>query len=144
MARLCDRVVIDPASHTSWCRARPTPLLDQLGVDGLIADTPLPNRDLTFVDAMLQLLLVQTIETCGFSALPQELAMVLLNPMPSEGVVQLTITIVQIQGSCLEAIGACSDSSGDLLFVMERSKFTISKNLLDHPPGIIHSREAHA
>ena len=142
MANLCDRIIIDPASHTSWGRARPTALKDQLGVDGLMPETTLPHHDLTLVDALLQLLLVQVIETCGFSALPQELSMVLLNPMPAEGEVQLMVTIVEIQGSCLEAIGACRDSRGDLLFVMERSKFTISKDLLDHPPGIVRSGEA--
>lgn len=139
MARLCDRVIIDPELQTSWCRARPTPLGDQLGLDSGVVDSLSPIRDLTLIDALLQLLLVQTIETCGFSALPQELAMVFLKSMPAAGEVQLTITIVQIQGSCLEAIGACCDSKGDLLFVMERSKFTISRDLLDYTPGIIRS-----
>lgn len=141
MARLCDRVVIDPASQTSWCRARPTALNDQFGLESPVAETPLANRDLTLVDALLQLLLVQTIETCGFSLLPQELCMMLLNPMPAEGEVQLTVRIVKIQGSCLEAVGACRDCRGNLLFVMERSKFTISEDLLDYPPGIIYPGE---
>lgn len=143
MARLCDRVAIDPATKTSWCRARPTTLNDQLGVDGLVVGTSLANRDLTLVDALLQLLLVQTIETCGFSFLPQELSMVLLHPMPVEGEVQLTVSIMNIQGSCLEAVGACRDCRGNLLFVMERSKFTVSKQLLDYPPGIMYSGEVH-
>ncbi len=141
MASLCDRIVIDPASQTSWCRARPTQLKDQLGIDRLKSGTPLLSTDLTLVDALLQLLLVQTIETHGFSALPQELSMVLLNPMPVDDEVELTITILDIQGSCLVAAGACRDSHGDLLFVMEKSKFTISKDLLDYPPGIIRSGE---
>lgn len=137
MARLSDRVVIDQRSRTSWCKARPAAIVDQLGTGKATTDVNLPIRDLTLVDALLQLLLVQTIETCGFSALPQEISMILLKSMPAEEEVQLTITIVQVEGSCLEAIGACRDINGDLLFVMKPSKFTISEDLLDYTPGII-------
>ena len=58
------------------------------------------------------------------------------------GKVKLTITILQVQGSVLEAVGACCDAHGKLLFVMEPSKFTTSKDLLDHPPGISHEQIA--
>ena len=142
MASLCHRVVIDTVSRTSWCRARPTALKDQLGVDPTLTNMCLPNRDITLVDALLQLLLVQTIETLGMSALPQELSMVLLNPMPIEGEVQLTATITKIEDTRIQAIGACRDCQGNLLFVMEKSTFTASKDLLDYPPGISHSGEA--
>jgi NAD(P)-dependent dehydrogenase (short-subunit alcohol dehydrogenase family) len=139
MASLCDRVVIDSAAQTSWCRARPAALKDQLGLYPLATNSSLPNRDLTLVDALLQLLLVQTIETLGLSALPQELSLVLLNPMPVDGEVQLTAKITKIEGTRIEAIGACQDGQGNLLFVMEKSIFTASKDLLDYPPGISYS-----
>jgi len=142
MASLCDRVVIDSSSQTSWCRARPTTLKDLLGVNPSAMNAPLANRDLTLVDALLQLLLVQTIETLGLSALPQELSLVLLKPMPFDGEVQLTATITKIEDTRIEAIGACQDDQGKLLFVMEKSIFTASKDLLDYPPGISHSEEA--
>ena len=136
MARLCDRVVIHPGSSTSWCSAEATPLHEQLGVEASEVDQLLPRRDLTLIDALLQLLLVQTIETYSFSVLPQELSIDLLEPMPQSGRVKLTIKIVQVQGSVLEAIGACCDEKGKLLFIMNSSKFTISKELLDYEPGI--------
>jgi len=138
MARLCDRVVIDLESNCSWCHALPAPLSEQLGVDCFRELPLLPRRDLTLIDSLLQLLLVQTIESYGVSALPQELSIVMLKSMPVDGMVKLTITILKIEGSCLQAIGACCDDSGDLLFVMEPSKFTVSKDLLDFPPGISH------
>lgn len=140
MARLCDRVVIDRVSCTSWCSADATPLQEQLGIEISEFDQTLPYRDLTLIDALLQLLLVQTIETYGFSALPQELSIMLLDSMPRSGNVKLTITILRVQGSVLEAVGACCDTQGNLLFVMEPSKFTTSKDLLDHPPGISHQQ----
>jgi hypothetical protein len=59
--------------------------------------------------------------------------------MPTVGEVDLAITIIQVQDSFLEAIGACRDEEGRTLFVMERSRFTISKELLDYPPGISYS-----
>ena len=142
MARLCDRVVIDRLSCTSWCSANATPLQEQLGVEISEFDQTLPYRDLTLVDSLLQLLLVQTIEMYGFSALPQELSIMLLDSMPRTGKVKLTITILQVQGSVLEAVGACCDAHGKLLFVMEPSKFTTSKNLLDYPPGISYEQIA--
>ena len=142
MARVCDRVVIDRVSCTSWCSADATPLQEQLGIEISEFDQTLPCRDLTLIDALLQLLLVQTIETYGFSALPQELSIMLLDSMPRSGKVKLTITILRVQGSVLEAVGACCDTQGNLLFVMEPSKFTTSKDLLDHPPGISHEQIA--
>ncbi len=142
MARLCDRVVIDRVSCTSWCSADATPLQEQLGIEISEFDQTLPYRDLTLIDALLQLLLVQTIEMYGFSALPQELSIMLLDSMPRTGKVKLTITILQVQGSVLEAVGACCDAHGKLLFVMEPSKFTTSKNLLDYPPGISYEQIA--
>ena len=142
MARLCDRVVIDSVSCTSWCSADATPLQEQLGIEISEFDQTLPYRDLTLIDALLQLLLVQTIETYGFSALPQELSILLLDSMPRSGKVKLTITILRVQGSVLEAMGACCDTQGNLLFVMEPSKFTTSKDLLDYPPGISHEQIA--
>ena len=142
MARLCDRVLIDRLSCTSWCSANATPLQEQLGVEISEFDQTLPYRDLTLVDSLLQLLLVQTIEMYGFSALPQELSIMLLDSMPRTGKVKLTITILQVQGSVLEAVGACCDAHGKLLFVMEPSKFTTSKNLLDYPPGISYEQIA--
>ena len=143
MARLIDRVVIDPSSQSSWCRATPSLLTSQLGVDiEYTFDQDRPKYDLTLVDALLQLLLVQTIETQGFSALPQELSMKFFGSMPLNGEVLLTITIVKIEGVCLEAIGACADTNGNLIFEMNQSKFTVSKDLLDYPPGIIRQLEA--
>ena len=139
MARLCDRIIIDPESNSSWCRARPAPIQEQLGLEDAIVSAYVVNNDLTLIDALLQLLLVQTIETCGFSALPQELFIVMYNSMPTVGEVDLAITIIQVQDSFLEAIGACRDEEGRTLFVMERSRFTISKELLDYPPGISYS-----
>ncbi|MEC8738157.1 MAG: KR domain-containing protein [Planctomycetota bacterium] len=136
MARLCDRVVIHPGSSTSWCSAEAIPVHEQLGVEALGVDQHLPYRDLTLIDALLQLLLVQTIETYSFSALPQELSIDLIEPMPQSGKVKLTITIVKVQGSVLEAVGACCDEQGKLLFIMNSSKFTTSQKLLDYEPGI--------
>lgn len=142
MANLCDRIVIDPESRTSWCRARPTAFRDLLGVDIQLAGNPLPNRDLTLLDSLLQLLLVQTIETLGVSALPTKLSFVLINPMPLTGEVELTAIITRVGGVRIEGVGACRDQQGKLLFVMTESVFTASQDLLDHPPGIIYSEES--
>lgn len=144
MARLCDHVVIDPGSQTSWCRALPTSLTDQLGVDMSVSESKLANFDLTILDALLQLVLVQTTETLGVSALPQELAYELLHAMPVDTEVELTATIVKIEASFIEVIGACRDSEGTLLMVMKPSKLTISKDLLDFQPGIARSAEVRA
>ena len=138
MACLCDSVTLDRDSDTAWGRARSACISDLLGVDQEIVhrSESLMNLDLALIDSLLQLLLVQVIETKGFSALPQELDFVFLKPLPRDQEVSLTVTIVRIQGSCLEAVGACCDAMGELLFVMQKSKFTISKDLLDFPPGI--------
>ena len=138
MACLCDSVTLDRDSDTAWGRARSACISNLLGVDQEIVhrSESLMNLDLALIDSLLQLLLVQVIETKGFSALPQELDFVFLKPLPRDQEVSLTVTIVRIQGSCLEAVGACCDAMGELLFVMQKSKFTISKDLLDFPPGI--------
>ena len=138
MARLCDQVVIDRASCTSWCIADATTLQQQLGLEVSETDQLLPRQDLTLIDSLLQLLLVHTIEVYGYSVLPQELSVKLFEPMPQSCKVKLVNTILCAQGSVLEAIGACCDEQGKILFVMEPSKFTVSKDLLDYPPGISH------
>ena len=136
MARLCGCVVINPTIASSWCRAQATPLQEQLGVDVYEVEQPIPNRDLTLVDSLFQLLLVQTIETYGTSALPQELSITMFEPMPQSGEVKLTAKILDVQESVITAIGACCDLNGKIIFSMNPSKFTTSKELLDHPPGI--------
>lgn len=136
MARLCGCVVIDPSIASSWCRAQATPLQEQLGIDVNEVEQPLPNRDLTLVDSLFQLLLVQTIETYGTSALPQELSITMFEPMPQSGEVKLTAKILDVQESVITAVGACCDLQGRIIFIMKPSKFTTSKDLLDHPPGI--------
>ena len=138
MARLHDSVILDIDSDTAWGRARSAEFSDLLGIiqEGIDKSESLMNLDLALIDSLLQLLLVQVIETKGFSALPQELDFLFFKPLPCNQEVLLTVSIIRIHGACLEAVGACCNSEGELLFVMNKSKFTISKDLLDFQPGI--------
>lgn len=139
MARLSGSVMMNRASDTAWCNAQATPIQDQLGIESSIDFQLLPNRDLTLVDSLLQLLLVQLIEIHHIGGLPQELFITMFGPMPTSGEVKLATKILDVQGPQAVGIGACCDSNGNIVFEMAPSKFTVSKDLLDHPPGI--SRE---
>lgn len=139
MASISSRITIDPATRTSWCSARSTCINHVFGTESLKHSNLLANYDLTVLDALLQLLLVQTIETIGVSALPQELSMTLIREIPPDTEVNLTATIVSVNNTQIEARGACQDLFGNLLFTMDLSKFTASKELLDFPPGISYS-----
>lgn len=139
MARLSSDVIIDPDDQTSWTSAKSAAYVDLFGVRRS-SDSAIyfPNRDFATIDSLLQLLLVHVIETYGFSLLPQELSIVFHKEIPACQEVKLTVKILSSIGSCLEAIGSCFDLRGQILFTMKRSKFTVSHDLLDHPPGIAH------
>ncbi|MDA7433969.1 SDR family NAD(P)-dependent oxidoreductase [Synechococcus sp. AH-601-L23] len=138
MARLSDRILIDRKTNIAWSKAQSSCESEQLGIEQ-ISTHNLPYRDMPLIDSLLQLLLVQTIETYQYALLPQELSFMFLGEIPENEELSLTCKIENIQGSCLTATGACCDSKQNILFVMNISKFTLSEELLDFPPGISRS-----
>lgn len=135
MARLSDRILIDRKTNVAWSKAQSSCESEQLGVEHM-SNHSLPYRDMPLIDSLLQLLLVQTIETYQSALLPQELSFIFLGPIPENEELSLISKIESVQGSCLTARGACCDSKQNILFEMNLSKFTLSEELLDFPPGI--------